>query len=243
LPEGQPWANRGRSIDLDVLPPDDARELANVLVGRSSASSVLDPVAISEAAAGHPLFIDTLIRHAATQQESADRLDLDEALWAQVTSLPADAACLVETLCVASVPLPPQVATRAAGLDADTASTAISTLRTAHLLRVTATEELEAYHDRVRETVLHHLPPDRARTRHEHLAVVLTSEPNASAEALAIHWSLSAQPLKTVRQWMASPPHRALLMSSRFRFVGLGIARGRFGSRPATTWVAPLGAL
>jgi hypothetical protein len=32
-------------------------------------------------------------------------------------------------------------------------------------------------------------------------------------------------------------------MSSRFRFVGLGLARGRFGSRPATTWVAHLGAL
>jgi uncharacterized protein YkwD len=64
-----------------------------------------------------------------------------------------------------------------------------------------------------------------------------------AGEALAIHWSLSPQPLKTVRQWMASPPHRALLMSSRFRFVGLGLARGRFGSRPATTWVAHLGAL
>jgi uncharacterized protein YkwD len=77
-----------------------------------------------------------------------------------------------------------------------------------------------------------------------HLAhVEVASRFRRAGEALAIHWSLSAQPLKTVRQWMASPPHRALLMSSRFRFVGVGLARGRFGSREATTWVAHLGAL
>jgi uncharacterized protein YkwD len=64
-----------------------------------------------------------------------------------------------------------------------------------------------------------------------------------AGEALAIHWNLHAEPLKTVREWMASPPHRALLMSSRFRYMGLGIARGRFGSRVATTEVAHLGAL
>jgi uncharacterized protein YkwD len=77
-----------------------------------------------------------------------------------------------------------------------------------------------------------------------HLAhIEIASRFRHAGEALAIHWSLSPQPLKTVRQWMASPPHRALLMSSRFRFVGLGLAHGRFGSRPATTWVAHLGAL
>jgi uncharacterized protein YkwD len=77
-----------------------------------------------------------------------------------------------------------------------------------------------------------------------HLAhIEVASRFRYAGEALAIHWNLSAQPLRTVREWMASPPHRALLMSSRFRFVGLGIARGRFGSRVATTWVAHLGAL
>ena len=64
-----------------------------------------------------------------------------------------------------------------------------------------------------------------------------------AGEALAMHWNLTAEPAQTVRQWMASPSHRALLMSSRFRFVGLGLARGRLGSRAATTWVAHLGAL
>jgi uncharacterized protein YkwD len=77
-----------------------------------------------------------------------------------------------------------------------------------------------------------------------HLArIEVASRFRYAGEALAIHWNGSAEPLGTVRQWMASPPHRALLMSSRFRWVGLGLARGRFGSRIATTWVAHLGAL
>ena len=43
-------------------------------------------------------------------------------------------------------------------------------------------------------------------------------------------------------QWMASPSHRAILMSPTFRFIGAGRVRGRWGSRKATAWVAHLGA-
>ena len=41
--------------------------------------------------------------------------------------------------------------------------------------------------------------------------------------------------------WMASPPHRAVLLSPTFRAIGAGQARGRFGRRKATAWVAQLG--
>jgi uncharacterized protein YkwD len=41
--------------------------------------------------------------------------------------------------------------------------------------------------------------------------------------------------------WMASPPHRAVLMSPTFRFIGTGRVRGRWGTRRATAWVAHLG--
>jgi uncharacterized protein YkwD len=63
-----------------------------------------------------------------------------------------------------------------------------------------------------------------------------------AAETIAMHAGWSAAPLGTVRQWMASPPHRALLLSSRFHWVGMGLARGRMGSSAVTTWVAHLGA-
>jgi uncharacterized protein YkwD len=63
----------------------------------------------------------------------------------------------------------------------------------------------------------------------------------SAGETLAYHTGWSPQPRRTVRRWMASPGHRAVLLSPGFRWVGLGHARGRFGSSAATMWVAHLG--
>jgi uncharacterized protein YkwD len=60
-------------------------------------------------------------------------------------------------------------------------------------------------------------------------------------ETIAWHSGFQAGPRRTVRQWMASPPHRAVLMSSAFRMVGMGMEPGRLGSRPVAMWVAHLG--
>lgn len=45
----------------------------------------------------------------------------------------------------------------------------------------------------------------------------------------------------TFSGWMASPPHRAVLMSPTYRFIGTGRVRGRYEARRATAWVAQLG--
>ncbi len=64
----------------------------------------------------------------------------------------------------------------------------------------------------------------------------------SAGETLAWHSGWGAQPRRTVSAWMNSPPHRAVLLSPRFHQVGMGLARGRLGSRVATTWVAHVGA-
>jgi uncharacterized protein YkwD len=63
----------------------------------------------------------------------------------------------------------------------------------------------------------------------------------SAGETLAYHSGWGAQPRKTVGRWMASPGHRAVLLSPGFRWVGMGLARGRLGSLVATTWVAHVG--
>ena len=63
----------------------------------------------------------------------------------------------------------------------------------------------------------------------------------SAGETIAWHSGWDAQPRKTIHRWMNSPPHRAVLLSSRFNWVGMGLARGRLGSRMATTWVAHVG--
>jgi len=61
-------------------------------------------------------------------------------------------------------------------------------------------------------------------------------------ETLAWHSGWRNRVGATVSRWMASAPHRAVLMSPTYRFIGAGRARGNMGSRRATAWVAQLGA-
>jgi uncharacterized protein YkwD len=60
-------------------------------------------------------------------------------------------------------------------------------------------------------------------------------------EALALHPGWRPKRSVTVRRWLRSSGHRALLLSSRFRYVGAGMARGRYGSGYATIWTLQLG--
>jgi uncharacterized protein YkwD len=60
-------------------------------------------------------------------------------------------------------------------------------------------------------------------------------------ETLAWHSGRRARVRRTLRAWLHSPPHRALILSSRFRWLGAGTARGRLGGGPARTWVLHLG--
>jgi uncharacterized protein YkwD len=64
----------------------------------------------------------------------------------------------------------------------------------------------------------------------------------SAGETLAYHTGWDAQPRRTITRWMNSPGHRAVLLSPGFRFVGMGLARGRLAGSVATTWVAHVGA-
>lgn len=76
-----------------------------------------------------------------------------------------------------------------------------------------------------------HLPGIRASRRYHRLG-----------EALAMHKGRRAIVGGTLKQWLASPAHRALILSHRFRYFGAGRSRGRFHGRAATTWVLHFGA-
>jgi uncharacterized protein YkwD len=60
-------------------------------------------------------------------------------------------------------------------------------------------------------------------------------------ENLAWHQGRRPRVSRTVRRWMNSPPHRALILHPAFRWLGAGIARGRLYGRRATTWVLHFG--
>jgi uncharacterized protein YkwD len=62
----------------------------------------------------------------------------------------------------------------------------------------------------------------------------------ARGEALAMHPGWRPRARRTVRAWMQSSAHRAVLLGS-FRHAGAGMKRGRFGGRLATVWVLHVG--
>jgi uncharacterized protein YkwD len=60
-------------------------------------------------------------------------------------------------------------------------------------------------------------------------------------ETLAWHSGWRPRVSATFSRWMASPPHRAVLLSPTYRFIGTARVRGRLGRGRATAWVAQLG--
>ena len=68
--------------------------------------------------------------------------------------------------------------------------------------------------------------------------IPLTRRFRTAGETLAWHSGWRLSPRRTVRQWMGSPSHRAVLLSSSFTRLGVGHARGNYGGRRATMWVA-----
>jgi uncharacterized protein YkwD len=60
-------------------------------------------------------------------------------------------------------------------------------------------------------------------------------------ENLAWHSGRLPRVGHTVRSWMSSPPHRALILHPGFHWLGAGPASGRLGSRLVTAWVLHFG--
>jgi uncharacterized protein YkwD len=60
-----------------------------------------------------------------------------------------------------------------------------------------------------------------------------------AGETLAWGWGTQAGARATVKAWMHSPEHRAILLSSTYRWVGIGRQCGRFlGHANACVWTA-----
>jgi uncharacterized protein YkwD len=60
-------------------------------------------------------------------------------------------------------------------------------------------------------------------------------------ENLAWHPGRRSRTSYTVRRWMKSPAHRALILYPGFRWLGAGMARGSLGGRRVTAWVLHFG--
>jgi serine/threonine protein kinase/tetratricopeptide (TPR) repeat protein len=180
---------------LEALPPPEAAELASHLL-RDAGRIGEDAATIAREAAGHPLFIDELVRRQRFAGEGrnparASALHLEDALWERVRKLPETAQRLLEVVVVAGAPVGQEIAAHAAATDFADFGKVAATLRAANLVRTAGARRedvIEPYHDRVREAVASRLSDDVVRAWHGRLALAIEASSAPDAERLAVHW-------------------------------------------------------
>ena len=190
-------------IDVDVLPADDTRALATKLLatsGSSEAEPRVDARAVEwvvRESGGRPFFVYELVEHLnsgaavtpTSTGEGGTQPDLDAVLWQRVERLPEASRRLLEVIAVAGRPLQLRDAQMAALLPSLPA-TVVPTLRASRLVRTTGPtlhDEIETFHDRIRESITAKLPAGDRRHLHASLAATLERSGRADAETLAAH--------------------------------------------------------
>jgi tRNA A-37 threonylcarbamoyl transferase component Bud32 len=187
-----------RELAVEPLGPEERRALVLALLG-PEAGEVAD--AIARQSGGYPFFVHELVRYLQSGSTlaggTAGDFTLGEVLWARVGQLPQPARALLEVVAVAGRPVRLDSACRAAEVAEE--RPALALLRSGRLLRAAGAaerNEVETYHDRVRETVVAHLEAAVRQRHHRRLAEVLEEGPACDPELLAVHWQGAGERVK-----------------------------------------------
>ncbi|MFM9960392.1 MAG: protein kinase domain-containing protein [Planctomycetaceae bacterium] len=185
-------------VDLPVGPlnGEEAAALASKLLPATLPQRDEMLASIVRESAGNPLFVIELAL--AAQQgrgwplstDGGQQHLLDEVLWNRISELPDDVRRLLEVIAVAGHPTRLDVIYDAAGFEVRDPQM-LNRLRIDRLVRSSGPHldsELEAYHDRIRESVVAHLPPPTRVRHHGGLADCLERSGSTDAETLAVHF-------------------------------------------------------
>ncbi len=137
----------------------------------------------------------SLLQRASARPVSRDEIYLRDVIMARVEALSPPARRLLEIVAVAGKPVDLLAARQAVDLGSEGAA-AVAQLRTQRLIRqlaVEGREEIEAYHDRIREMVAESLSPSTLREVHRLLALALESSGRADPETLAVHFQATEE--------------------------------------------------
>jgi len=191
-----------REIEVARLPDADAQLLALALLARAAPAKQASAVTIADAAEGHPLTIDVLVRDAmdrdgASAQSAegstpgASSRTLDEALWSDVERLSPGAREIVTLLAVAGAPVPRMALVNAVNAERGAFAENVAFLRVSRLVTSAGDRDhaaLATYHDAVRAAVISRLDDATKEHLHRRLALVLETAPARDLDAIFRHW-------------------------------------------------------
>ncbi len=183
-----------RFVDVGPLAEKEAQSLARSLLGdRTDADR--HAAMVAREAKGNPYFIaelsrDLLERTSDDPIMTSAEFSLDDVLRHRVSRLPAEDRDLIDILSVSARPLRLRHARDAVGVGTFSPQL-IARLRAQNLLRSTGPsldDELELYHDRVRESVFARMPAEAQQHCHARLAQTLAPDQRVDAETIAVHF-------------------------------------------------------
>lgn len=192
-PDGTPCPAAGaigcelRRIVVGGLPPAEANALLRDLLRQLPVERAADANKILAEARGHPLFLAELVRHLANPGTPGTALD--DAIFARVSRFADSPRELLRVVAAAGAPIPRAVAAEVAGLSAAELSEHAELLRLDQLVRISggrATDIIEPFHDRVRESIYDRMSGRDRTAIHGRLAQALEAH-GASPDVLFGH--------------------------------------------------------
>ncbi len=180
-------------ISVEQLSTSETNELITALSDAEQDVPSEQIEMILRESGGSPFFIDELVRYTQIDPsniiEKPSTITLEQVILARVGQLPASAQNLLEVLAVAGQPLKRSVAKQASQIENEE-QTALVFLRANHLIRTREKdkkEEIEVYHDRIRETLVDNLATETRKNIHQRLALALEVSGD-DPESLATHF-------------------------------------------------------
>jgi hypothetical protein len=182
-------------VAVEGLAAREADALVRRLLDRLGTRSSVEPDAIVESAGGHPMFIEELVHFLSRPRSKARAAALDDALRARVAELSTEAQHVLSVVCVAGTPTEQGVIASAAGVSFAIYSQAAAVLHEAKLARIRgprSDDQVEPFHDRVREAVHAALTEGQVASTHRELARALEAS-GAGPEVLFHHFAAAGQ--------------------------------------------------
>ena len=189
----RPWLDgtsgaRCTALELAPMSDHESGDVIRALLPGQAGFGQTDPLDIARDARGNPYLLEQLAYHVA---DHAARIEPDatlaEMLRHRCDHLPAGARRFLEVLALCGRPMAVDVVHEAAGLTGDERRL-VASLRADHLVRTSGSmPRVEAYHDRIRETLADRLPSDDARAIHAALVRTLTAKGVDDPDALFEH--------------------------------------------------------